>query len=232
MQGSFFENPATHPPPQSLRETLELIRDRSQTNSERGKNFEKLVRAILLTDPIYADTYDGVWLWDQSPQASRHGPDYGADLILRERKGQKLFAAVQCKFHKEGNEVAKTDIESFVEICRTTEFAYGIIVITSNLTENARRLINQFREKKIEIWTTKTLDQAEIDWTSFDFYETLRDESPKSLTVKQKSSGITPKAPSISTPMREPASQGVMYGIYGIFADQTPAAENRPHDSA
>ena len=48
-----------------------------------GRQFERVCKWFLETDPRYSDRLVNVWLWDDWP--GRWGPDCGIDLVAQDR---------------------------------------------------------------------------------------------------------------------------------------------------
>ena len=49
-----------------------------------GKDFERLSKWILETDPRYKSLVEQVWLWDEWPD--KWGPDTGIDIVVRTKE--------------------------------------------------------------------------------------------------------------------------------------------------
>ena len=63
---------------------LQGIRNGSSTQREKGKNFEKIIFNYFLTDPIYENKINKIWLWSDFPykqDLSFNNQDVGIDLI-------------------------------------------------------------------------------------------------------------------------------------------------------
>lgn len=94
----------------TIHEVLAAFREAASSNRDLGDKFERLIAAYLVTDPLYADQFDSVWLWCEWPL--RWGADTGIDLVARERlTGQ--YCAIQCKFYDPAHTLQKADIDSF-----------------------------------------------------------------------------------------------------------------------
>ena len=77
-------------------EILADIRKKSFSEQDKGLRFERLMRSYLLTDPLYANTLEKVWLWSEFPfRADFSGKDTGIDLVALTTAGD--FWAVQSK---------------------------------------------------------------------------------------------------------------------------------------
>jgi len=76
----------------------------------RGKQFERLCKWILETDPRYTSIYKKVWYFTDLEGC--WGPDNGIDLIAEDIEG-KIWA-IQAKCYSAQNSVTKHDIDSFL----------------------------------------------------------------------------------------------------------------------
>ena len=80
----------------TFQENLTDIRKRAITERDKGTRFERLMRAYLLTDPLYATTLNTFWLWSDFPfRKDFSGKDTGIDLIAKTVSGE--YWAIQCK---------------------------------------------------------------------------------------------------------------------------------------
>ena len=68
---------------------------------EKGDLFERLVKRILESDPLYSQQFETVWFWRDWP--GNHGEgDTGIDLVAKFR-GSDDLCAIQCKFYSPGD---------------------------------------------------------------------------------------------------------------------------------
>lgn len=114
----------------SLQSILELIRQSSQTEREKGSRFESLVKSFFKTDPTWVDRFEDVWLWSEWPEPSFSGQDTGIDLVAKEREGG--WCAIQCKFFDPTHTVQKSDIDSFFTASGKRPFSSRLIVSTTD----------------------------------------------------------------------------------------------------
>ena len=67
---------------------LENYRKRSYSERDKGTRFEELMRRFMLTNPLYADEMDKVWLWMDFPfRRDFGGKDIGIDLVAKTKTG-------------------------------------------------------------------------------------------------------------------------------------------------
>ncbi len=128
---------------------LDHIRSISETQTQTGRLFERLMKAYFREDPMYQERLSQVWLWTEwvphfNEQEGRRaadepesGPplrfdltDIGIDLVAKERDGG--WCAIQCKCHKPGTRIGKPQIDSFISASARKPFASRIIVDTGD----------------------------------------------------------------------------------------------------
>ena len=93
-----------------LQTLLKQFRQSATDNRDLGDKFERLIANVLVTDPLYAEKYSDVWLWNEWQH--RSGADVGIDLVARE-KDTGDYCAIQCKFYAPDHQLQKADIDSF-----------------------------------------------------------------------------------------------------------------------
>ena len=49
----------------TIYDVLEHLRASAISEADKGAKFERLVKAYLRTDPVYADQFTDVWLWSE-----------------------------------------------------------------------------------------------------------------------------------------------------------------------
>jgi predicted helicase len=94
---------------------LQKYRDISFSERDKGYRFEKLMKAYLQTDPIYAGLFDTIWLWNEFPSRADFGvgdKDLGIDLVGRTVTGD--YWAIQCKCYKEDARIDKPKVDTFL----------------------------------------------------------------------------------------------------------------------
>jgi predicted helicase len=114
----------------TVHEVLDALRAHHVSNRERGTLFERLMAEYLRLDPLYANRFSEVWLWDDWPDNGGQG-DTGVDLVARERDGGG-YCAVQCKFYEPRHHLQKSDIDSFFTASGKAPFTSRIIVSTTD----------------------------------------------------------------------------------------------------
>ena len=81
----------------SFQRVLDHIRSIAGTETEKGRLFERLMKAYFVKDPLYRDRFSDVWLWSEwAPlRPDFAGGDTGIDLVADERGGGLLRYPVQ-----------------------------------------------------------------------------------------------------------------------------------------
>jgi predicted helicase len=97
----------------SFDDILDLFRKESETEREKGKNFEKLIQRWFLSDPRYAHVVTTVWLWRDFPSKADFGTkDLGIDLVAKTDQGE--YWAIQCKCYQENATIDARMVSGFI----------------------------------------------------------------------------------------------------------------------
>ncbi len=155
----------THEPQDALNALLSSLREDVRHKRDLGDRFERLVAAFLRSDPLYADKFSDVWLWNDWPDKGRTG-DVGIDIVAKERATGE-FCAVQCKFYLPEHTISKEDIDSFFTAAGKDPFTSSMIVSTTDKWgKNAEDALNQTKPP-VRIGL-HDLRASPIDWSKFD----------------------------------------------------------------
>ena len=136
----------------------------STSTTDKGTKFERLTQSFLQTDPLWAEQFEKVWMWDQWPE--RWGHDTGIDLVGERRDGGRT--AIQCKFYDPSARVSKADIDTFLSASGRHGFTERLIVsTTSQWGANAEAAI---REQSIPVRRLglEDFENSRINWEIFD----------------------------------------------------------------
>ncbi|MBS2936579.1 DEAD/DEAH box helicase [Nocardioides sp. J2M5] len=169
----------------TIYEVLDELRASAISESDKGSKFERLVKAYLRVDPVFADQFSDVWLWSEYP--GRAGkPDTGIDLVAQDRiTGDKV--AIQCKFFAPTTVVSKQMIDSFLSASgkqspgtAQPEFKERIVVSTtekwgSNAEDAIRNQLVPVRRIGMS-----ELESSRVDWSLFSL------ETPEVLPLQGK----------------------------------------------
>ena len=162
----------------TIYDVLEQLRASAISETDKGAKFERLMKAYLRTDPVYAEQFTDVWLWTEYPKRAGRG-DTGIDLVARD-KDTGHYVAVQCKFFAPGTSVSKPMIDSFLAASGKAEFGERIIVSTSDKwNANAEDAIKgqAIPVRRIGL---PDLEASRVDWSRFSL------DAPENLTLADK----------------------------------------------
>lgn len=85
----------------------------SFSEADKGRRFERLMRAYLLTAPPYSSQLSQVWLWHDFPyKKSISASDAGIDLVAKTINDE--YWAIQCKCYGENQAINKAGVDSFL----------------------------------------------------------------------------------------------------------------------
>ena len=111
---------------------LDHIRSIAGTEAEKGRLFERLMKAYFEQDPLYRDRFAQVELWSEWA-ATRHdfdGADTGIDLVAEERGGG--YCAIQCKCYAPSTRISKAELDSFIAASARDPFTARIVIDTGD----------------------------------------------------------------------------------------------------
>ena len=143
----------------------DLLRDFdkfSGSTREKGDLFERLVKRILESDPVYKQQFDKVWRWNDWPR--RDGEvDTGIDLVAKFR-GSDDETAIQCKFYSPGTQVSYADASKFINASFRFGFQQRIFVsTTSNIASKADTTFNN-DATRTQLLGLDDLRRRDISW--------------------------------------------------------------------
>ena len=163
-QGSELDAPSRDAA--TLENVLQQFRHDARNNRDLGDRFERMMLRFFELDPLYADRFDKVWMWNDWPDKGAVG-DIGIDLVARERASRELVA-IQCKFFLPEHTLAKGDIDSFFTAMGREQFTSGMIVCTTDKWgKNADDALNH-QSKPVTRLSIHDLQASPIDWSRFD----------------------------------------------------------------
>lgn len=168
----------------TIYEVLDELRASAISESDKGTKFERLMKAYLRVDPVFADQFSDVWLWSEYPDRAGK-PDTGIDLVAQDKvTGEKV--AIQCKFFAPSTVVSKHMIDSFLSAsgkkgaAGQPEFKERIVVSTtekwgSNAEDAIRNQLVPVRRIGMS-----ELESSRVDWAQFSL------ETPEVLPLQGK----------------------------------------------
>jgi predicted helicase len=154
----------------ALKAILDIYREESQTEREKGNYFEELIVTYLRHEATYADLYSDVWLYSdwakEHPEFNLSAKDTGIDLVAKIHNTGE-FHAIQCKCYAEDYRLQKKDIDSFFTASGQKPFVHRVIVTTTNnWSDNAEAsLFNQ--QPAVTKIDLHDLENSQIDWAQY-----------------------------------------------------------------
>lgn len=126
-----------------------------------GKDFERLAKWFLETDPEYASLYARVWAWDDWP--GRWDIDRGIDLVAELRDGGGLVA-IQAKNYDERYSITKSDVDTFLSESNRPDFVERLLIATTDrVAASGLRTMDQ-QEKPVRRCLLSRLAEAAVAW--------------------------------------------------------------------
>lgn len=164
----------------TIHDILAQFRDEELHNRHLGDRFERLICRYLELDPIFADRFSNVWMWNEWPKKGASG-DTGIDIVAEERATGE-FCGIQCKFYLPEHTLSAPDLDSYFAALGDKRFSSGIIISTTDKWgPNAeKRLLNP--TKPVNRLRVQDLDDSPIDWSKF----SLKNPQALSLRTKKK----------------------------------------------
>ena len=151
---------------QTIHTILAQFREDVTSNRELGDRFERLICRYLELDPIYAERFSRVWMWNEFPQKGNVG-DVGIDIVAEERATGE-FCAIQCKFYLPDHTLAKGDIDSFFTASGKSLFTSCMIVSTTDKWGTNAEHALAHQSKPVTRLRVQDLDDSPVDWSKFD----------------------------------------------------------------
>jgi predicted helicase len=149
----------------ALDRVLARLRQVATSQRDLGDRFERLMRAYLRADPLFANRFAEVWQWQDWP--GRDGKsDTGIDLVAAEHDGG--VCAIQCKFYAPGHALQKADIDSFFTASGKHPFTSRLILSTTDAwSANAEAALDK---QQIPVQRLRLADLADspVDWEAVD----------------------------------------------------------------
>ena len=125
-----------------------------------GGDFEWLCQWFLENAPRYRGQFDRVWLWKDWPD--RWGTDAGIDIVARTRTGE--LWAIQAKADHPDRAIPKREIDSFLSESNRPQFAYRLLMATTDdIGATARRTLHG-QEKPVGLVLRGHFVTEEVRW--------------------------------------------------------------------
>ncbi len=156
--------------------TLSQIRERAESEAEKGRLFERLMRQFFREDPVYRRRFSEVWLWADwaARQPGESGRDIGVDLVAKEAEGDG-FCAIQTKCYAETTRIGKPHVDSFIAASNREIFTSRIFVDTgASWGANALKMVQKVTPP-CQVLRFNDLHGRPFDWPDLD------EEDPEAL---------------------------------------------------
>lgn len=156
----------------SFKTVLENYKEASFSKRDKGDRFERLMQGYLKTEPMYANKFQEVWLWNEFPYKQDFGgKDTGIDLVALEHGGE--YWAIQCKFYDEKHSISKADIDTFLSTSgrtfqndqgQTVQFTQRLFISTTDKwSSNADETIKNQTTPVIRL-NLQQLKDSNVNW--------------------------------------------------------------------
>ena len=148
--------------PATFGDIYEMLCKRHPDPRERGRQFEPLIKKVLMTDRQYRDRYSAVWRWSEWP--GRDGPDNWCDLVAERVDGG--LTAIQCKCYDPSSTLYQSDLESFLGRDDVHFDQLIVVSTTPNWSDNLLRTLSN-RRTPVQRLDLFGLDATTIDWDAY-----------------------------------------------------------------
>ncbi len=159
---------------------LTYIREHADTEYEKGRLFERLIRSYLLEDAFYKNRFSAVYLWadwaERRPEFD--AVDTGIDIVAEERAGG--YCAIQCKCYAENTRITKAAVDTFIAASAREPFTARIFVDTSDTwSATVRKTLDGLRPACHRI-SAAELASRPVTWPE------LSRQAPEQLAYRQE----------------------------------------------
>ncbi len=129
---------------------------------EKGDLFERLVKRILESDPVYSQQFSKVWRWIEWP--GRDGEvDAGVDLVAHYSDSDEI-CAIQCKFYSPTNQVSYDHAAKFIlEADRIGATGRIFVSTTDRIASKAQRAFDD-AAKPVNLLGLGELRHRDVSW--------------------------------------------------------------------
>ena len=165
---------------------LDHIRSIADSEAQKGRLFERLMKVYFEQDPLYQHRFSEVWLWTEwaASRPDFTGNDTGIDLVAAEREGG--YCAIQCKCYAPSTRISKADLDSFIAASDRDPFTARIVVDTGDeWGANARKTIQSLKAA-CTVVRFGDLASRPFDWPD------LVHEEPEALSYRSEPFSLRP----------------------------------------
>ncbi|WP_287046669.1 type ISP restriction/modification enzyme [Megasphaera sp.] len=151
---------------------LERYQKYSFSERDKGTRFEELMGRFLVTNPLYADDLDQVWLWTEFPFRNDFGgKDIGIDLVAKTKSGD--YWAIQCKCYAPSTTISKADVDTFLstsgkyftdEMGQQRHFTRRLWIATTDRWSKEANITLKNQEPPVNRLGPYDLRTAPVDW--------------------------------------------------------------------
>lgn len=176
---------------------IEKYRKQAFSEADKGKRFERLIKAYFLTEPIYKTEIKTVWLWDEFPYRKDFGSgkDLGIDLVAETTSGD--YWAIQCKCYAEDAYIDKPAIDTFLstsskrfgnEDLMAKTFSLRFFVAASRNFSKAVEETIIGQNIPVRLIGLSNLENAPVDWEALEngVHGSLAVDNARSLMEHQQ----------------------------------------------
>lgn len=141
-------------------EFIEAKIRREADGTSFGGDFEWLCKWFLANAPRYRGQFEHIWLWKDWPD--RWGTDAGIDIVAQTRTGE--LWAIQAKADHPDRAIPKREIDSFLSESNRSQFAYRLLMATTDdIGATARRTLHG-QEKMVGLVLRGHFLMEEVQW--------------------------------------------------------------------
>ncbi len=145
---------------------FEKIRTHVPTDMGRGLVFQRLMKAFLTEDPLFAERFSRVWQWMEWPGRPPDEGDTGIDLVAEEREGG--LCAIQCKFYAPSTTIGRDDIDRFLVASGKRPFTARLFVSTTERWGRYAEKVLADQAVPVQRIGIAELATSPFDWSRFD----------------------------------------------------------------
>lgn len=151
----------------TVHEVLGELAAQATSTADKGSKLERLIEQFLQTDPVFAEQFSEVWLWQDWPgRDGKH--DTGIDLVAQKR-GTDDLTAVQCKFYAPDSVISKPDIDKFMSASGKRGFTERIIVSTTDKWNQHAEDAIHGQQIPVRRLGVADLEKSVVNWDEFDW---------------------------------------------------------------
>lgn len=125
-----------------------------------GRDFERLAKWFLESDPEWVAQFREVWHWNDWP--GRWGPDKGIDLIAQTHDDRTV--AIQAKNYAQAHSITKRDVDTFLSESNRAVIADRLLIATTDRVAASAREVMASQEKPVSTCLLSGLKASPVVW--------------------------------------------------------------------